>query len=94
MDHLNGTPLVVEWIDGSKMEGVIDTIYETDNHLEMDEDGYREYIACLLRVKAILSQPAHSKIQLHSFVELSSIDPPSKIYLKEVPPIWDDRCMG
>ncbi|MDA8353299.1 MAG: hypothetical protein M0Z65_08990 [Firmicutes bacterium] len=88
MDHLNGTPLVVEWIDGSKMEGMIDTIYETDNHLEMDEDGYREYIACLLRVKAILSQPAHS------IGELSSIDPPSKIYLKEVPPIWDDRCMG
>ncbi|WP_091573070.1 hypothetical protein [Melghirimyces thermohalophilus] len=91
-DYPNGTLLVVEWIDDLKIEGVIDTIYETDNRFEMDEDGYREYFACALRVKAIVSQPADTKnIQLNSLIEVSSINPPSKICLKDGQPIWGNK---
>ncbi len=40
----NGTYLKIEWENSQLvLEGIIDTIYETDNGLEEDDAGYMEF---------------------------------------------------
>ena len=39
----------VEFENESKYQAVMDTSYDTDNGLEMDEEGYEEFYAILLR---------------------------------------------
>lgn len=51
----NGTFLKIIWDYGKiVVEGVIDTIYETDNGLEEEEDGYQEFYVCAFMVKKVL----------------------------------------
>ena len=42
-------PLDIELENGELFQAVFDTDYETDNGLEMDEEGYEEYHAILVR---------------------------------------------
>ena len=44
----NGTRLVIELSEETKIIGEIDTICESDNGLDMDEEGYEEYYACII----------------------------------------------
>lgn len=51
----NGTLLRISWDSGkTAIEGIIDTIYETDNGAEDDEDQYQEFYACAVLVKRII----------------------------------------
>ena len=44
--HSNGTFLRISWDFGKVViEGTLDTIYETDNGAEMDEEQYQEFYA-------------------------------------------------
>jgi hypothetical protein len=49
--------VVIEWADGTKIKALLDTFYETDNGLELDEEGYEEYYACAITVKEIINLP-------------------------------------
>ncbi|GLI86262.1 hypothetical protein ANABIO32_40460 [Rossellomorea marisflavi] len=47
--------IVIEWENGLKVSGKLDTIFETDNGLE--DDDFIEYDSAIFRVDHILAEP-------------------------------------
>ncbi len=84
----NGTKLIIVLNSGVKIRGEIDTIYETDNGLEPDEDGYKEYYACVLKVKALLDNTKDEAINIGALIEVSMQEPPLAIWLEDNTKIW------
>ena len=56
-----GTQLTVELQDGGIVSGHIDTMYETDNGLELDDKGYEEFHAWLLSIENIEKHSSETK---------------------------------
>lgn len=86
----SGTVLVIEWMNGRKVKGWLDTIFETDNGLELDEDGYEEYFALLVKIQSILQEPLqqNEKYAAGSLIEVSARDNLSKISLEDGTVVW------
>ncbi|MCM1091746.1 MAG: hypothetical protein NC413_12950 [Muribaculum sp.] len=85
----NGTYLRVEWDNGQLvLEGRIDTIYETNNGLEEDEDGYKEFYACAFSVENILNNSKAKECHLGGLIEISIENEPSLIALDDGSIIW------
>ncbi|MFS8188854.1 hypothetical protein ACMG4J_19160 [Rossellomorea marisflavi] len=55
-DHRKST-IVMEWENGLKVSGKLDTIFETDNGYEDDDVNFKEYDSAIFRVDNILSEP-------------------------------------
>jgi len=88
----NGTELTVEWGNGCIVYGSIDTIYETDNGLELDDDKYKEFYACLLYVIDVLKQAeGEQEFSKGDFIEISLQKPPLKILLSDKTVIWEQN---
>ena len=86
----NGTLLIIEWINGCIMLGEIDTIYETNNELEPENENYQEFYACLLYVKDIFSNSNEMNyFSIGDFIEISMQNPPSKIMLEDRGVVWE-----
>lgn len=83
----NETILIVKWENNLVVKGKIDTIYETDNGLDVDEDRYQEFYACLLAVLEILSLPA-GDVNIDDFIEISMQNPPLEVELDNKVVIW------
>jgi hypothetical protein len=49
--------IVIEWENGLKVSGKLDTIFETDNGLEDDDVNFKEYDSAIFKVDNILSEP-------------------------------------
>lgn len=90
--HPNGTFLRISWDFGKVViEGTLDTIYETDNGAEMDEEHYQEFYACAVLVKRIVRNLSNSPLavnSLNSLTEVSVENLPSKIELVDETVIW------
>jgi hypothetical protein len=85
----NGTKLIIEWKKKLKLKGEIDTIYETDNGLEMDNKDYKEFYSCLIQVLDILSSSnKKNTIAIGSLMDITMQDPPSIITLETGEIIW------
>lgn len=86
----SGTVLVIELMNGRKIKGWLDTIFETDNGLELDEDGYEEYFALLVKIQSILQEPLqqNEKYAVGSLIEVSARDNLSKISLEDGTVVW------
>ena len=86
----NGTELIIEWENGCTVLGDIDTIYETDNELDLDDKNYQEFYACLFHVTNILG---HSNEKEHfsigDSIEVSMQNPPLTVCLKDKTIIWE-----
>lgn len=88
----NGTKLIINWKNGVEIEGEIDTIYETNNGLEMDEEGYQEYYACAFNVLAIKnSSQENLDIEVGELIEVSMQDPPLSVLSKDGTVIWKNN---
>ena len=86
----NGTRLIIELSNGIKIEAKIDTICESDNGLDMDEDGYLEYYACIVKVIDILdAQQKNVSVKIGSLMEISMQNPPKSICLKDGTIVWE-----
>lgn len=86
----NGTKLIINWKNGMEIKGDIDTIYETNNGLEMDEEGYQEYYACAFNVLVILnSSEEKSNIEVGGLIEVSMQDPPMRVTLEDGTLVWE-----
>lgn len=83
----NETILIVKWKNNLVVKGKIDTIYETDNGLDVDEDRHQEFYACLLAVLEILSLPA-GDVNIDDFIEISMQNPPLEVELDNKVVIW------
>lgn len=93
MRHLstcpNGTFLRISWDFGKVViEGTLDTIYETDNGAEMEEEQYQEFYACAVLIKRIVRNLSGGPLTVNSLIEVSVENPPSKIELVDGTVIW------
>ncbi|EAD0694743.1 hypothetical protein EDX87_00865 [Listeria monocytogenes] len=85
----NGTVLIIKWKNNLMLKGEIDTIYETDNGLEMDSDDYIEFYACSVKVLEILSSPIEgTELVVDSLIEISMQNSPSEIMLENDVVVW------
>lgn len=89
IQYADGTYLRVEWEDGRCiLEGKIDTVYESDNGLEEEEDGYREFYACAFRVEDIVNDPDEKACHVGCLIEISIENEPTLIALGDGRIIW------
>lgn len=85
------TILTIEWPDGLKVKGSIDMCYKTNNGLKINQKGFKEYEALSLEVLEVLSDlEQDDQLEVGSFLEISIIDKPSKVYLQNGSIIWQD----
>ncbi|MCY8235108.1 hypothetical protein [Priestia endophytica] len=89
--------LIVKWESGLKLAGKLDTISETDNGLEDDDEGFQEYIAAIVKLEYIIHPPLTKDdelfrwIQQHELFETSLYsNTPKRISLEDETVIWQD----
>ncbi|MBD5544716.1 MAG: hypothetical protein HDR01_10895 [Lachnospiraceae bacterium] len=68
--------------------GKIDTIYETNNGLEEEDDGYKEFYVCALRVENIFNNPKDKECHFGGLIEISMENEPILIALDDGSIIW------
>lgn len=87
--YSNGTYLRVEWDNGQLvLEGKIDTIYESDNGLEEEDDEYKEFYACAFSVENVLNNLKNKECHTGRLVEISMENEPTLIALDDGNIIW------
>ncbi|MEK3734987.1 hypothetical protein MKX64_21470 [Paenibacillus sp. FSL M8-0334] len=84
----NGTEVLVDWENNLIIKAELDTIYETDNGLELEEEGYEEYFACTLKILSIEKNLSNKVIREGELLELSKLNKPSNIFLVNGELIW------
>jgi hypothetical protein len=82
--------LIIEWKDGLRIKGLLDTIYETDNGLELEDEDYDEYFACTLKIMPIDNNPSGNVLRENTLLEVSNQNKPIKIFLENGVLIWQD----
>ena len=53
--YSNGQRIIVKFKNKLELLASIDTIYETNNELEMGDENYEEFFACLIQVLKIIN---------------------------------------
>lgn len=87
----NGTFLKINWEYGKVIiEGIIDTIYETNNGLDEDEDGYQEFYACAVMIKKVINMLEGEKVNVNELIEISNENQPTSIELEDGTIIWEN----
>ena len=88
----NGTKLIYEFEDGGKILGETDTIYESDNGLDLEDEGYEEYYVAIIKVISIIQDSDVTKdIQINGLMEIFYKCPINRIKLEDGSLIWS-RC--
>ena len=87
--HPNGTVLIVEWESKLKLEVKIDTIFESDNDLELDDLAYEEFYSCVVEILKIIELGLEkSSFKEGDFIEINKQNTPIKIMLESGEVIW------
>lgn len=87
----NGTYLKVEWEHGLLiLEGKIDTFFETNNGLDNDDVGYKEFYSCLIRIEKIIENSLDDYYKEGGLAEISIEFQPTLIELKDGTIIWQE----
>ncbi len=90
--YANGTYLKVEWGNGKLvLGGRIDTIYESDNGLDEDDAGYKEFYACAFRIDKIFKNPKDTIYEVGSLIEISVENKPTLITLQSGSMLWKNN---
>ena len=90
--YANGTYLKVEWESGKLiLDGRIDTIYESDNGLDEEDAGYKEFYACAFRVENILENSKDTICTVGSLIEISVENQPTLITLQNGSIVWANK---
>jgi len=87
--YQNGTKLIVEWAEELELKVILDTIYESDNGLDDDEEGYKEFYACAVKVLSIIKNQSNKyEISEGRLIEISMENSPKSIKLEDGTSIW------
>lgn len=87
--YANGTYLKVEWEKGLVViDGKIDTIFETNNGFEEEENEYKEYYACVFKVENIIKVPKDKDYNIGNYIEISVENEPTLITIEDGSIIW------
>ena len=79
----------MEWENGQLvLEGKIDTIYESNNGLEEDDAGYKEFYACAFSVENIVDNLKNKECHIGGLIEISIENEPTRIALDDGSVIW------
>ena len=79
-EYPSGTIIIVKWKNKLEVKGIIDTVYDTNNGLDDDEDGYKEFYACLLEVIEIVKESAiYSDMDTEDLIYVSMKNPPREM---------------
>ena len=86
----NGSYLRLIW-DYKKtiVEGVIDTIYETDNGLDENDKGYQEFYACAIKIIKVVRNLDGKELDINQLIEISREKQPTSIELKDGTIVWE-----
>ena len=85
----NGTLLRFCWNYGALViDGIIDTIYETDNGSDENSKEYQEFYACAIQIKHIVKNTTNKFLMVNSLIEVSKNNPPTSIELPNGVVIW------
>ena len=94
----SGTKLTVSWdnkdiIPTEKLvlQGIIDTVYESNNCLAKDDPEYKEFSACIIQIKKIISKPGSFKKKAGDLVEISIENQPTQIALSDGTIVWENK---
>ncbi len=91
--YSNGTYLKVEWGSGELvLEGEIDTIYESNNGLDEENVGYKEFYACAFRIKNIINNINNIEYHVGDLIEISVENEPALIVLNDGSVGWEKSC--
>lgn len=90
----NGTELFVEFEENVRIKAVIDTMYETDNGLELEDENYEEFYACLLEIISIEKNSSNTELIEGALLELTKYNKPSNIFLSNGEQIWKGFWIG
>lgn len=86
----NGTKLIINLKSGVEVKGEIDTIYETNNGLDMDEEGYQEYYACAFKILDLKNYLKENlDIKVGELIEISMQEPPFTVMLENGTVVWE-----
>lgn len=93
-----GSVMIIEWENGLKITGTLDTIFESNNRLEVDDPEYMEFDAAAIMVRDVISKPLPDdegeiygwlKQNISNLIEISFyVEPPLKISLLSGEVIW------
>lgn len=87
--YSNGTYMKMEWDNGQLvLEGKIDTIYESNNGLEEEDERYKEFYACTFSVENIHNNQENRECHIGGLVEISMENEPTLIALDDGSIIW------
>lgn len=70
------------------IEGEIDTIYETNNGKEEDEEGYKEFYACAILIKKVVRNLSRANLSVGSLYEISIENEPTCVELVDKTILW------
>lgn len=88
----NGTYLKLEWEDRQLvLEGIIDTIYETDNRLDEEDTRYREFYACAFKIEKTIQNLEDKDCNINNLIEISVENQPSLIMLYDGSIVWKNK---
>lgn len=92
----NKEEFIIEWENGLIFEGTLDTMYETNNGLEEDEPGYKEYFASLFVINKVLAHSEESKklkLTAGQLYEVSMEEPPKTVtHLPNKKIVWKNTA--
>lgn len=84
----NGTKVILKF-QNYKIEGSIDTIYETNNEADEDNIDYVEYYACAIEItRFIASENCEENYEIGELIEISQYNSPEIIFSIEGNQIW------
>ena len=87
----NGTRLILKF-QNYKIEGSIDTIYETNNDADEDSSDYVEYYACAIEIsKFIAFENCEVNYEIGELIEVSQYNSPEEISSIEGNQIWKKK---
>lgn len=70
---------ILEYPNGDKVEAQVDTCYETDNGLEIEDSDYEEYYACAMRIVKVIEHKSGS-FKEGRLIEINYHTYPRQIY--------------